>query len=405
MANTSELKRKNMLNIIQLLRKEKIMTKPEIVEKTRLTAPTVHNFVNELVAAQMCYEVGEGASHGGRRAICYHFHDDFGRMIGISLERWGIAFYVYNLRLVQLYSQKVPCDLNNINASLDILFHGIEKAILETDRPCSHVLGIGVIIPGRISKESGKIITCPSFRCWEGMELKRIIQNRLGICVQIDNDNNSRALSASLSGIVGEGSALYLSIKEGVGAGLVADHKIFNGYHNYACEIGHVTIAYDGPVCRCGNRGCIEAMISDGVIIKKINAMGVPIQTIGQAVELYQKKDKAAVEVFHETTGYILIALLNIIKMYDPRTIIIESNWLGEIRALFDTIHEGIMQQCAFLRRTRPYLICNNDSRIIDASSVSLVLWELMTDYIHNPLLDLLDMQVSSVLQETIRRV
>ena len=111
----------------------------------------------------------------------------------------------------------------------------------------------------------GIVMSSAIMPAWVGVNARQVAESRLGIQVHIDNDANLGALGEHRRG-VGQGHAnvVFVKVSSGVGAGLILDHQIFRGTHGIAGEIGHLTFDEQGPLCRCGSRGCLEAYAATG---------------------------------------------------------------------------------------------------------------------------------------------
>jgi predicted NBD/HSP70 family sugar kinase len=126
------------------------------------------------------------------------------------------------------------------------------------DAPTPRVLGVGVALPGPLDHSSGVLHRVTGFPEWDGFPLRDALAERLGLPVVVDKDTNAAARGLALAGC-GDSFA-YLHLGTGLGAGLVLGGTPYRGPRTGAGEFGHQVIQLDGPLCGCGNRGCIEAL-------------------------------------------------------------------------------------------------------------------------------------------------
>jgi predicted NBD/HSP70 family sugar kinase len=124
------------------------------------------------------------------------------------------------------------------------------------------VVGVGVAAPGPLDHVRGVLRQVTGFPQWAGFPLRDALARRLGMPVVIDKDTNAAALGLALRG---KESLAYIHLGTGLGAGLVLDGRIHRGRRNGAGEFGHQVIQLDGPPCRCGRNGCLEALCLDAV--------------------------------------------------------------------------------------------------------------------------------------------
>ncbi len=120
------------------------------------------------------------------------------------------------------------------------------------------LLGVGVAMPGPLDHRTGVLQRVTGFPAWDGYPLRDALAERLGLPVVLDKDTNAAALGLALRG-PGDSFA-YLHLGTGLGAGLVLGGSLHRGVRTGAGEFGHQVIQLDGPLCDCGNRGCIEAL-------------------------------------------------------------------------------------------------------------------------------------------------
>ncbi|MCL4236288.1 MAG: ROK family protein, partial [Deltaproteobacteria bacterium] len=142
-------------------------------------------------------------------------------------------------------------------------------------------LGIGV--PGGVHSDGRTVSQAPQFPSWHNVDLAAMLEERLACPVALDNDANLAALGESWLG-AGRGVqnlAMY-TLGTGIGGGLVLGGRVWRGAWGMAGELGHVTIDRDGPLCGCGNRGCLESMAN----IKAVVARGEALLERGESPHL-----------------------------------------------------------------------------------------------------------------------
>ncbi|WP_185014440.1 ROK family transcriptional regulator [Streptomyces sp. AK010] len=120
------------------------------------------------------------------------------------------------------------------------------------------LLGVGVALPGPLDHVRGVLHRVTGFPGWDGFPLREALAGRLGVPVVVDKDTNAAALGLAAGGE--GGSFAYLHLGTGLGAGLVIGGSVHRGARTGAGEFGHQVIQLDGPLCTCGDRGCVEAL-------------------------------------------------------------------------------------------------------------------------------------------------
>jgi predicted NBD/HSP70 family sugar kinase len=224
--------------------------------------------------------------------------------------------------------------------------------------------------------------------------LKRLLEEDLGFSCHVDNDNNALALAAKWSGLVKEDeAAVVMALSEGLGTGILSKGSLFYGSHSNAGEIGHMTIQYDGPICVCGNRGCLETFTSYGAILGRMRDRGMigpdvnSDEGIGSLVDLAKNGQAEALDLLRETGFFIGIALDHVIKVYDPDIIVLYCDWLFSFPDLFQEIVSGVFSRNPWVRRDRLRILSGPIEDIEGVGPATLVLESLFTNATESPLM------------------
>ena len=193
---------------------------------------------------------------------------------------------------------------------------------------------IGIGCAGPVDLKAGKVFNPPNLPGWSEVSLVRHIESALGLPAVLENDANAAALGEFRYG-AGRGarSLVYFTVSTGIGGGIILDGKVWHGLKDAAGEVGHMTVCPDGPVCGCGNRGCLEAMASGPSIARRAReavAAGRPTRlreiskpTSADVVCLAQAGDVVAREVWDEAVRYLGIGVAAAITILAPERIVL----------------------------------------------------------------------------------
>lgn len=197
--------------------------------------------------------------------------------------------------------------------------------------------GIGIGSPGQIDYKNGIVHDPPNFPGWKEEKLADIIQNRFQIPTFVDNDANVGALGESVFG-AGKMSQYFalITLGTGVGCGIILENKIYHGATGAAGEFGHTVIKFDGPVCNCGQRGCIERFVGAQWIVERATdcLKSYPESELHRYVrnqkvspkiiaQLANKGDKLCIKVIEDTGYFLGIALGSLINLLNLDLILI----------------------------------------------------------------------------------
>ncbi|MCS7201204.1 MAG: ROK family protein [Dictyoglomus sp.] len=217
----------------------------------------------------------------------------------------------------------------------------IIKVLEEAKLGLGDIEGIGIGFPGIVDRERSVAIYAPNLgEEWkQEVPIGEALSIFFDLPIEIENDVNLIAWAEWLVG-AGKGTRTMLSIAigTGIGSGIILDGKIWRGAHGIAGEFGHTTVLPDGPLCGCGNRGCIEAIASGSAIERYARNLlpqhsesiiwklcdgdlnKVSVKTILEAAE---RKDDLALHIFNYAGYYLGIALANYVHIIDPERIVI----------------------------------------------------------------------------------
>lgn len=218
------------------------------------------------------------------------------------------------------------------NLSEGLLYHAAEEDL--------EVKWLGVGTPGAVDSKSGKVIgVSPNIAGWQGMEIGQILKDRLNLPIMVDNDVNAMALAEARFGAAqGYRSVVCVAIGTGVGGGIIVDGRLWRGASHSAGEIGHMTINPNGPACRCGGRGCLEAYCNSQAIIGRTIARlsngltpvfeevldgSLENLSIKKLFAAARKNDEIASQVIAETAEYLSVGVANVVNILNPEIVVI----------------------------------------------------------------------------------
>jgi glucokinase len=258
----------------------------------------------------------------------------------------------------------------------------------------SSLTRIGICAPGPLDPVTGIILNPPNVPCWRNFPLAAEVQRVFGLSARVDNDGNAAALAESIWGAgVGYGNVFYATLGTGIGTGIVFDHKIYHGRTGSAAEGGHVTIDYRGPQCRCGKRGCIEALCSGPAIARrarerliespdadskmfaltggKVN--DVNAETVAEA---FRQGDPLAYEVLRETADFLAVWAGNVIDLLEPDVFIFGGGVAPLMSGFFGRIREQLANWCVNKRFVEMPMVLakyGSDAGIAGAAALCLI--------------------------------
>jgi predicted NBD/HSP70 family sugar kinase len=201
-------------------------------------------------------------------------------------------------------------------------------------------------LAGPLERATGRPNPSSISPSWVGIDAPTSMERHIGYPVHIDNDANLGALAESMWGAGRDAhDAAYVKIDTGVGAALILDGQIYRGAVGTAGEIGHTTIAEDGPVCRCGNRGCLERFVGAPALLESLRGSHGNL-TITDMLRLVDEGDTGCRRVIHDAGRLIGVQIANLCNLLNPRRVIIGGALSAAGDVLLDPIRTSL-QRCA----------------------------------------------------------
>ncbi|MEV6807028.1 ROK family transcriptional regulator [Streptomyces sp. NPDC051132] len=251
----------------------------ELAERTGLTPQAVSKISARLREAGLAAEAGRRASTGGKPRTVLRLVPAAGHAVGVHLDRDELRVVLVDLDGTVVGERRGALDLG---AGAEAVLGAVCAAVRELAGELADagragaaglagaetgvggagtLLGVGVALPGPLDHTRGVLHRVTGFPEWDGFPLRDALAGRLGVPVVVDKDTNAAALGlATGAPDVAGGSFAYLHLGTGLGAGLVIDGGVHRGARTGAGEFGHQVLQLDGPLCECGNRGCVEVL-------------------------------------------------------------------------------------------------------------------------------------------------
>lgn len=319
----TSLHRANLERVVRAVRMAGSLTQAEIARSTGLSAATVSNIVRELKEGGTVEVTPTSA--GGRRARSVSLSGDAGIVIGVDFGHTHLRVAIGNLAHQVLAEESEPLDVDASSAQGFGRAEQLVNRLIETTGIApGKVIGVGLGVPGPIDVESGTLGSTSILPGWTGINPGQELAGRLGVPVYVDNDANLGALGELVWG-AGRGvrDLAYIKVASGVGAGLVIDGHIYRGPGGTAGEIGHITLDESGPVCRCGNRGCLETFTAARYVLPLLRPSHGPDLTMDRVVQLAREGDPGCRRVIGDVGRYIGSGVANLCNLLNPSRVVL----------------------------------------------------------------------------------
>lgn len=333
-SNILDVKSGNRMLVLKHIATNSGISRVDIARLTGLSKMTVGNIAAELVSANLIKEIAttQSTANYGRKPIMLALSDDSPCICGMLIKRGLCQIILADLGGSVFYRLEHPYKtLESSEALIEILCNLFEQCTRQTRR---RLIAIGIASLGPLDSSQGNLLKPPYFYHIENLPIVSIIEERTNLPVFLVNDATAGAFSEKLFGLGNSISNFaYLHIMNGIGAGLILNHALYDGDTGQSGEIGHTTINFNGPQCACGNKGCLDLYANlenmqariqelapfypESPLAHKTSPSWDDIITSGN------QRDALAISVLEQFCSYIAYSLTNIVNLLNLSTIIV----------------------------------------------------------------------------------
>lgn len=341
------------------------LTRADIARRAGLSAAAVTKAVRPLIEAGYLVDEADGAARPALGRPANHVRVDAGRALFIGLKVTGdeIIGVLTDLCCRIRVARHVPLTSREPGPVLAELGDLVQELRAEADGFGVPVRGLGLAVSGDVDRAAGVVRWSP-FLEWRDVALAEIVAMTTGLPVTVENDVRALTVAEQWFGAgVGLGGFAVVTVGAGIGCGLVVHGNVVSGAYGVAGEIGHLAIDPAGPLCHCGNRGCVEAIAADPAIVRDVRAAtGVAVADAAEALELAHRGDPGARAVYARAGEAIGRAIGAVANLLGPERVIISGEGLAAYDLFADQIRDGFTAsafgtaaQCDLQTRPLPF--------------------------------------------------
>lgn len=230
---------------------------------------------------------------------------------------------------------------------------GVTENLIEAGRSAldeSPAATLGLGVPGHFEPATGHVLLFPNLSGdWNGFPLRSRIEDALGVDTWMVNDARAFTLAEGTIG-AGKGckTVACITLGTGVGGGLMIDGRLHTGAFGVAGELGHQTVLPDGPLCGCGNRGCVEALVRADVL-----ASNAGRRTAVEVFEGARQGDNRCIAAVAQMAEFLGIALANVVTLFGPDRIVVGGGIAEAGDLVLDPITESVKRRVTLVPTDR----------------------------------------------------
>ncbi len=308
----------------------------DVAKDLGISPGSVTALTSDLIAAGLIHEIETPHPSGsprGRPPVALSVEPTARHVVGMKLGDFSHSAVLVDFGGTPLAQIDMPSETQKkqtddlAEEANDLLLALLKKAGLEV----SAISAVGIGLAGVVDHEHGVVPWSPILVDRE-VALRDVLSEKLGLPVHIENDANVLTLAELWFGAGrAKSSFAVVTIEYGVGMGLVLDNRLYRGARGLGMELGHTKVQLDGALCRCGNRGCLEAYVADYALVREArvaldlnrDALGAVNLMLETLYDQAKAGNERARTIFRRAGRYLSVALSNIVHLFDPELIIL----------------------------------------------------------------------------------
>ncbi len=343
--------------ILDIIRISELISRIDIARSTGLSQASVTAITADLIDEGLILEKRPGVHEGGRPPILLSISPEGAHAIGINLtlEKIDIAIINFQAEIKAFHSKKLNMKNYSVHEIINIIVDCVKECMWEADFSKQNISGIGIGIPGLVDSQSGRICFLPNYG-WENVNFRDLFQKQINIPTYIENSSNNLAIAEHWFG-TGKGmdNFIVVTLENGIGAGYIINGEISRGHGGIAGEFGHLSMDPNGPTCRCGKKGCLEAFAGNNSIMRDakniikqglwdIKSEGTTSDdiTFDDVINALNKQEPELIKIFEKAGTVLGTGISHLITLLNPEKIIITGKGVKAKDKLFDSMFLSI---------------------------------------------------------------
>lgn len=364
------MKQSNRSRILNIVYQNKTVTRQEVSRILKISLPTVVSNVADMVEEGILEVAGMATSTGGRKPMIIRFVSDSRYSIGIELTTCKGRIILTDLRSRIIDESTLrwrQFEVDDVMKEISVLV----KDILKRNNIVSDkLLGVGFAIPGIVDEHNLRLENAPNL----GAKNIDFITYQYLFPAQIymENEANTAAYAeAMLADENHHSNLIYLSIKEGIGTGIIIQNQLYKGSNRKAGEFGHMHISMEKRKCSCGRFGCWESFASEKALIRSYEEITGKVLELEDIMEQIKEKNPIAQKIIKQYIKYLVVGIENIILGLSPRDIVLGGNLSHYEDIIIPLIESEIGRETTIYKILETKVICSklgSDASILGAS-------------------------------------
>lgn len=372
--SNASLRVMNRLRVLNAVRDRGPLTQIEIADATGLSPATVSNLVKELDAAGAVRL--SPSIRNGRRAVQVSLAAPHGLVAAIVFGdcEVRVAVGTGGTEFIDDRQMPLPPELP-ADRSIDHAARLLHELVGLSAHTMEELRGVGVGLPTPIDRLTGHVAPHGTLPGWRGVPVATAMKDALGVPALIDNTTNLAALGeAKFGALQGISTGVFIHASSGVRAGLIIDGQPFKGSTGMAGEIGHVVIDEDGPICPCGNRGCLDTFVGSQAVLGALRASHGEL-TPAEVITFALDGDPGCRRVLVDAGRKIGVVVAGVVNLLNPEVVCLGGQLAHAGEIVLEPIRESIerlaISRAAASVDVRASIVAAADADVIGALALA----------------------------------
>ena len=370
------------------------ISRSELSDLTGLSQATISSIVGHLIEEGALIEdeaYDLGTRGRGRPLVMLRLNPEYTHVVGVKIATHQIVFSVTDFVGNVCASDNNPVEPRKLTPAQLVAFivRGVRACLKKANKSIQDASGIGVGLPGFVDSHRGLAYWSPVFES-ANVNFRELLQAKFDIPVFVENDANLVTLAEHWFGMAkGLENAVVVTIEHGTGSGLIFNGKLYRGAQGLAAEFGHTKLVFGGPLCQCGERGCMETHTAAFAIIHQAAKAGFRIpkgeldyhersRLVQAIIAKAEAGDKSMLRIFEQMGRYLGLGIANLVNLLNPQRVVICQ---GAVRCahLFEDSLRAVAERMVIppLKRDLEIVIHHWGDEVWARGAASLVLLEL----------------------------
>lgn len=313
------------------------ISRVELAQQMDLTRAAISAIVDNLLKSKTVQEASSRSSNAGRPPVTLVVNPQRGYVAGIDMGATHLTVIISNCAAHVIKEEEVSLDIaQGPELCIEKANELLERLLQEANLKMDDLLAIGIGVPGPIVADAGLVLAPPIMPGWDGFPIRTTLEKLWGRSVALNNDAELGAVGEWAYGAGRSVDNLaYIKVGTGVGSGLLLDGHIYRGASGSAGEIGHITIDENGPQCKCGNRGCLEAFTGGTAIALKaqesvqsgqrtlLSNIALEQITARDVVKEARRGDLVSQQILEQAGSHLGVAIASLVNLINPKMVIV----------------------------------------------------------------------------------